>query len=97
MARPGRGNRELIVIYWRDIPAQVNAQEGRDRHQVRVLEITGVHPFRARLVHRDQVGEHQLVAGREQVLGDMAADMAGGPRDQDPHQPFTAPTRPLTK
>jgi Virulence factor len=34
MARPGRGNRELIVIYWRDIPAQVNAQAGRDRHQV---------------------------------------------------------------
>ena len=34
MARPGRGARELIVIYWRDIPAQVNAQEGRDRHQV---------------------------------------------------------------
>jgi Virulence factor len=34
MARPGRGIRELIVIYWRDIPAQVNAQEGRDRHQV---------------------------------------------------------------
>ena len=34
MARPGRGSREVIVIYWRDIPAQVNAQEGRDRHQV---------------------------------------------------------------
>ena len=34
MARAGRGSRELIVIYWRDIPAQVNAQEGRDRHQV---------------------------------------------------------------
>jgi hypothetical protein len=34
MARPGRSGRELIVIYWRDIPAQVNAQEGRDRHQV---------------------------------------------------------------
>ena len=34
MGRPGRGTRELIVIYWRDIPAQVNAQEGRDRHQV---------------------------------------------------------------
>jgi len=29
-----RSNRELVVIYWRDIPAQVNAQEGRDRHQV---------------------------------------------------------------
>ena len=34
MPRSGRTNRELIVIYWRDIPAQVNAQEGRDRHQV---------------------------------------------------------------
>ena len=34
MTRSGRANRELIVIYWRDIPAQVNAQEGRDRHQV---------------------------------------------------------------
>jgi hypothetical protein len=34
MARSGRSTRELIVIYWRDIPAQVNAQEGRDRHQV---------------------------------------------------------------
>jgi len=34
MPRAGRTNRELVVIYWRDIPAQVNAQEGRDRHQV---------------------------------------------------------------
>lgn len=34
MPRTGRANRELIVIYWRDIPAQVNAQEGRERHQV---------------------------------------------------------------
>jgi hypothetical protein len=34
MPRAGRSNRELVVIYWRDIPAQVNAQEGRDRHQV---------------------------------------------------------------
>jgi hypothetical protein len=25
---------ELVVIYWRDIPAQVNAQFGRERHQV---------------------------------------------------------------
>ena len=34
MPRASRGGRELVVIYWRDIPAQVNAQEGRDRHQV---------------------------------------------------------------
>ncbi len=25
---------QLVVIYWRDIPAQVNAQVGRERHQV---------------------------------------------------------------
>ena len=30
---PRRGN-ELVVIYWRDIPAQVNGQAGRERHQV---------------------------------------------------------------
>ena len=34
MPRTGRSNRELIVIYWRDIPAQVNGQNGRERHQV---------------------------------------------------------------
>ena len=28
---------KLVVIYWRDIPAQVNAQSGRTRHQV-ILE-----------------------------------------------------------
>jgi len=29
-----RTRSELVVIYWRDIPAQVNAQVGRARHQV---------------------------------------------------------------
>ncbi len=29
-----RGATEIVVIMWRDIPAQVNAQSGRDRHQV---------------------------------------------------------------
>ena len=33
MARGAKGP-ELVVIYWRDIPAQVNAQVGRERHQV---------------------------------------------------------------
>jgi hypothetical protein len=33
MAR-GSKTPELVVIYWRDIPAQVNAQLGRERHQV---------------------------------------------------------------
>ena len=29
-----RNASEVVVIYWRDIPAQVNAQQGRDRRQV---------------------------------------------------------------
>lgn len=32
MPRPSRN--EVVVIMWRDIPAQVNGQSGRDRHQV---------------------------------------------------------------
>lgn len=28
------GGAEIVTIYWRDIPAQVNGQSGRDRHQV---------------------------------------------------------------
>ncbi|CAN5666744.1 MAG: virulence factor [Ilumatobacteraceae bacterium] len=34
---PRRGN-DVVVIYWRDIPAQVNGQAGRDRHQVALSE-----------------------------------------------------------
>ncbi|RMH82958.1 MAG: hypothetical protein D6683_02550 [Actinomyces sp.] len=29
-----RRTAELVVIWWRDIPAQVNAQLGRERHQI---------------------------------------------------------------
>jgi hypothetical protein len=29
-----RASSEVVVILWRDIPAQVNAQAGRERHQV---------------------------------------------------------------
>lgn len=32
-ARRG-GGPEVVVIWWRDIPAQVNGQVGRERHQV---------------------------------------------------------------
>jgi Virulence factor len=36
VGRRGRGlhSAQVIVISWRDIPAQVNAQQGRDRQQV---------------------------------------------------------------
>ena len=33
MARRSAGP-EVVTIYWRDIPAQVNGQAGRERHQV---------------------------------------------------------------
>jgi hypothetical protein len=34
MPRRERGTSEVVTIYWRDIPAQVNGQSGRERHQV---------------------------------------------------------------
>jgi hypothetical protein len=34
MPRRATGGPEVVTIYWRDIPAQVNGQNGRDRHQV---------------------------------------------------------------
>ena len=34
MPRRNSGGPEVVTIYWRDIPAQVNGQNGRDRHQV---------------------------------------------------------------
>lgn len=32
--RRGRGGNEVVIIYWRDIPAQVNGQRGRERSQI---------------------------------------------------------------
>ncbi len=34
MARRDAAGPVVVTIYWRDIPAQVNGQSGRDRHQV---------------------------------------------------------------
>lgn len=34
MPRRAAGGPEVVTIYWRDIPAQVNGQNGRDRHQL---------------------------------------------------------------
>lgn len=33
-----RGSNEVVVIWWRDIPAQVNAQVGRERKQVQMSD-----------------------------------------------------------
>lgn len=34
MPRRRSSGAEVVTIYWRDIPAQVNGQSGRERHQV---------------------------------------------------------------
>jgi hypothetical protein len=34
MPRRSGTHPEIVTIYWRDIPAQVNGQAGRDRHQI---------------------------------------------------------------
>lgn len=34
MTRRRAGGAEVVTIYWRDIPAQVNGQSGRERHQI---------------------------------------------------------------
>ncbi len=33
-----RATRDVVVIMWRDIPAQVNGQDGRERHQVQLSD-----------------------------------------------------------
>lgn len=33
-----RGSNEVVIIMWRDIPAQVNAQAGRERKQVQLSD-----------------------------------------------------------
>jgi hypothetical protein len=71
----------LITIHWRDIPAQVNAQVGRDRHQVvlpakfqraidRAKRKAGIDTAAAdvaqwRRVSRPLVGDPQAAAERE--------------------------------
>lgn len=34
MPRRDKTGAEVVTIYWRDIPAQVNGQRGRERHQL---------------------------------------------------------------
>ncbi|MEI2706057.1 MAG: virulence factor [Ilumatobacteraceae bacterium] len=36
--RRGRESNEVVVILWRDIPAQVNGQRGRERRQILLSE-----------------------------------------------------------
>ena len=38
MSRRRGGSPELVTIYWRDIPAQVNAGSGRDKQQAMLSE-----------------------------------------------------------
>ena len=75
MPRPGRSNRELIVIYWRDIPAQVNAQEGRDRHQVVLAGKFQRAIDRAKRKARIYTADEEVAQWRREsrpVVGDLA-------------------------
>ena len=53
MPRRNRGN-EIVVILWRDIPAQVNGRVGEDRHQ---------HILARRFQHA--IDEAAMVAGKK--------------------------------
>lgn len=75
----GRSRNEVVVIMWRDIPAQVNGQTGRERHQV------PLHPKFQRAIDRAKrkariVTAHEDVAQWRRVAtpcdGDPAVEAA---------------------
>ena len=41
-----RGGSEVVVIMWRDIPAQINGKAGADKHQVILLSANPQYPPR---------------------------------------------------
>ena len=66
--------REVVVILWRDIPAQVNGQAGRERHQV------ALHPRFQRAIDRAKrkariVTAHDDVAQWRRVSTPCDADV----------------------
>ena len=68
--RAGRRDRELVVIYWRDIPAQVNGQVGRERHQVLLSDKfqRAVDRAKRKAQHLHRPRGHRPVAPREPAV-----------------------------
>lgn len=88
MPRPSRN--EVVVIMWRDIPAQVNGQSGRNRHQVTLA------PRFQRAIDRAKrkariVTAHEDVAQWRRVstpcAGDVAAAAAEAARNVEREYP----------
>jgi hypothetical protein len=66
---------EVVVIMWRDIPAQVNSQVGRDRHQVLLSEKFQRAIDRAKRKARINTA-HEDVAQWRRVTIDVGSDPA---------------------
>ena len=71
-----RGSNEVIIILWRDIPAQVNAQRGRERKQVQLDEKFQRAIDRAKRKAHIYTAEEDIAQWRRvslPLVGDLAA------------------------
>ena len=82
---------QLVVISWRDIPAQVNAQAGRRRHQVVLDERFQQAIDRAAMVAGKKTA-HEYVAEWRRHSVPAATTSRRSPRPRPPAS--TPPTRP---
>ncbi|MBA3606186.1 MAG: virulence factor [Acidimicrobiia bacterium] len=88
-----RGANEVVVIMWRDIPAQVNGQAGRERHQVLLSDkfqrAIDRAKRKARIVTaQDDVTQwrrisHEIATGAGQPDAAAAADAEAARLEQD--------------
>jgi hypothetical protein len=70
------GGPEVVTIFWRDIPAQVNGQNGRDRHQVLLSSKFQRAVDRAKAKARIHTAEEDIAQWRRvsvPCIGDVAA------------------------
>lgn len=70
------GAAEVVTIYWRDIPAQVNGQAGRDRHQILLSAKFQRAVDRAKRKARVYTAEEDIAQWRREATpcdGDVAA------------------------
>lgn len=76
MARRGGTGAQVVTIYWRDIPAQVNGQAGRSRHQVMLSAKFQRAIDRAKRKARIDTAEEDIAQWRRESVpcdGDVAA------------------------
>jgi hypothetical protein len=67
---------KLVTIYWRDIPAQVNAQEGRDRHRV-VLTPRFLRSIQRAAKFANKTDVHEFVREWRRETTPCSADLVG--------------------